>query len=331
MKVALVGAGAIGGCIASRLARHGQPVSLLVRPGQVTTLAERGLRMREGGTVHATQHAVAADGAAFGVQDLVFLCVKGHGLQAAAAQFAPLIGPGTTIVSALNGIPWWFCEGLPGPLQGRHLQRVDPGGRLARLLPAAQTVGCVVYVAAHVDADGVVTPAPGDRLVLGDAVPGTNGAPAPRAPAVVDLLAAAGFAPQLAASIHRETLVKLWGNLAANPIGALCGATIDKVLAQPLLAGLATQMMQEFAQLASALGLNLGMDVAERQQGMRRLAGVKSSMQQDMEAGRLLELDGIVGAVAEIGDLLGVDTPFIDAVLGLLQQRAAQAGLWRPP
>lgn len=327
MKVALVGAGAIGGCIASRLVRHGQAVSLLVRPGQVAALAERGLRMREGGSVHTTRHAVAAEGTAFGVQDLVFLCVKGHGLQAAAPQFAPLIGPQTTIVSAINGIPWWFCDGLAGPLQGRQLQRVDPGGQLARLLPAAQTVGCVVYVAAHVDADGVVTPAPGEWLVLGDALPGA----APRAPAVVALLGAAGFAPQLAASIHRETLVKLWGNLAANPIGALCGATIDQVLAQPLLAGLATRMMEEFAQLAGRLGLDLGMDVASRQHDMRRLAGVKSSMQQDMEGGRALELDGIVGAVAEIGDLLGVDTPFIDAVLGLLQQRAAQAGLWAPP
>lgn len=327
MKVALVGAGAIGGCIASRLARHGQPVSLLVRPGQVAAVAERGLRMREGGSVHTTHHAVAADGAAFGPQDLVFLCVKGHGLQAATAQFAPLIGPQTTVVSAINGIPWWFCDGLPGPLQGRHLQRVDPGGRLARLLPAAQTVGCVVYVAAHVDAEGIVTPAPGERLVLGDALPGG----APRAPAVAALLGAAGFAPQQAASIHRETLVKLWGNLAANPIGALCGATIDQVLAQPLLANLATRMMEEFAQLAGRLGLDLGMDVATRQHDMHRLAGVKSSMQQDMEAGRALELDGIVGAVAEVGDLLGVDTPFIDAVLGLLQQRAAQAGLWTPP
>jgi len=327
MKVALVGAGAIGGCIASRLARHGQPVSLLVRPGQVAVVAERGLRMREGGSVHTTHHAVAADGAAFGPQDLVFLCVKGHGLQAAAAQFAPLIGPQTTVVSAINGIPWWFCDGLPGPLQGRHLQRVDPGGRLARLLPASQTVGCVVYVAAHVDAEGIVTPAPGERLVLGDALPGG----AARAPAVAALLGAAGFAPQQAASIHRETLVKLWGNLAANPIGALCGATIDQVLAQPLLASLATRMMEEFAQLAGRLGLDLGMDVATRQHDMHRLAGVKSSMQQDMEAGRALELDGIVGAVAEVGDLLGVDTPFIDAVLGLLQQRAAQAGLWTPP
>ncbi|WP_326534575.1 ketopantoate reductase family protein [Pseudorhodoferax sp.] len=323
MRVALVGAGAIGGCIASRLARSGQPVSLLVRPGQVATLNAHGLRMREHGAVHATRHVASADGAALGPQDLVFLCVKGHGLRPAAAQIAPLVGPHTTIVSALNGIPWWFFDGLPGPLHGRQLQRVDPDGLLARQLPAAQTVGCVVYVAAHVDAEGVVTPAPGDKLVLGDAVPGSG-----RAAAVVERLRAAGFAPEMADSVHRETLVKLWGNLAANPIGALSGATIDAVLQQPLLAQLATRMMEEFALLAGRLGLDLGMDVAQRQQGMRRLAGVKSSMQQDMEAGRALELDGIVGAVAEIGDLLGVDTPFIDAVQGLLQQRAAQAGLW---
>lgn len=325
MKVALVGAGAIGGCIASRLARSGQEVALLVRAGQVAALAAQGLRMREHGTVHRTQHVVAADGAALGPQDLVFLCVKGHGLRPALAQIAPLVGPQTTVVSALNGIPWWFCEGLPGPLQGRTLRRVDRDGALARQLPAAQTVGCVVYVAAHVDAGGVVTPAPGDKLVLGDAAPGSG-----RCAPVAALLGAAGFAAQTSDAIHRETLVKLWGNLAANPIGALCGATIDQVLAQPLLAQLATRMMQEFAQLAGRLGVDLGMDVAQRQQGMQRLAGVKSSMQQDMEGGRALELDGIVGAVAEMGDLLGLDTPFIDAVLGLLEQRAAQAGLWTP-
>ena len=327
MRVALVGAGAIGGCIASRLARSGQAVSLLVRPGQVAALSARGLRVREDGVLHTTHHAVSADAGALGPQDMVFLCVKSHGLQAAAAQFAPLVGPRTTVVSALNGIPWWFFDGLAGPLQGRHLHCVDPDGALARRLPAAQTVGCVVYVAAHVDADGVVNPAPGDRMVLGDAMPGASPA---RAPAVAELLGTAGFQVQLAPSIHHETLVKLWGNLAANPIGALSGATIGTVLHEPLLAGLATRMMEEFTQLASRLGLDLGMAVADRQQGMRRLAGVKSSMQQDMEAGRPLELDGIVGAVAEIGDLLGLDTPFIDAVLGLLQQRAAQAGLWAP-
>lgn len=327
MKVALVGAGAIGGCIASRLARSGRDVSLLVRPGQQAALAERGLRMRDGDAFHTTQHAVAADAAELGRQDVVFFSVKAHALVKAAAQLAPLIGPQTTIVSAMNGIPWWFFAGLPGPLQGQTLDTVDPHGILARVLPPAQCVGCVVYVAAHVDEDGVICPAPGDKLVLGDAVAQA----AARAPQVVELLRAAGFLPELVDSIHRETWVKLWGNLTANPIGALTGTTIGGVLANPLLRQLATRMMEEFQALALRLGLDLGMAVDQRLQAMHRLAGVKSSMQQDMEAGRALELDGIIGAVAEVGDRLGMDTPFIDAVLGLLQERAANAGLWMRP
>ncbi|KQP18391.1 ketopantoate reductase family protein [Pseudorhodoferax sp. Leaf267] len=327
MQVALVGAGAIGGCIASRLARSGQDVSLLVRPTQATALAERGLRMRDGERFHTTRHRIAADAAELGQQDLVFISVKAPALVASAAQLAPLIGPQTTIVSAMNGIPWWFFAGLPGPLHGERLDTVDPQGELARVLPPAQCVGCVVYVAAHVDADGVICPAPGDKLVLGDAV----STDAPRAPQVVELLRAAGFAPERAASIQRETWVKLWGNLTANPIGALTGTTIGGVLANPLLRALATRMMEEFQALAQRLGLDLGMEVEQRLQAMQRLAGVKSSMQQDMEAGRALELDTIIGAVAEVGDRLGMDTPFIDAVLGLLQERAANAGLWSRP
>lgn len=328
MKIALVGAGAIGGCIASRLARSGRDVSLLVRPGQAAALAERGLRMRDGGAFHTTRHRVAVDAAELGQQDIVFVSVKAHALVRAAAQLAPLVGPQTTIVSAMNGIPWWFFAGLPGPLHGQRLDTVDPDGLLARVLPPPQCVGCVVYVAAHVDAEGVICPAPGDKLVLGDAVvqPG-----AARAPQVVELLRAAGFLPELTASIQRETWVKLWGNLTANPIGALTGTTIGGVLANPLLRQLATHMMEEFQALARRLGLDLGMTVAQRLQAMQRLAGVKSSMQQDMEAGRPLELDSIIGAVAEVGDRLGMDTPFIDAVLGLLQERAANAGLWLRP
>jgi 2-dehydropantoate 2-reductase len=233
------------------------------------------------------------------------------------------------ILSALNGIPWWFFEGFDGPLRGRRLRSVDPAGEIARALPPEQSVGCVVYLAAYVDADGIVCPSPGEKLVLGDAMPGTGSLL--RAERIASLLRKAGFAPEIAKSIQREVWVKLWGNLTANPIGALTGSTIEGMLHNHYTLRLVTSMMAEARALANYLGLDLGMDIPQRMQGMRRLVGVKSSMLQDIEAGRALELDTIIGAVSEIGDMAGVDTPFIDAVLGLIQQRAGHLGLWKPP
>ncbi len=327
LKTTLIGAGAIGGMLASRLQAAGTPVSLLVRPGQVAALAERGLRMREHGEVRTTWHRVTADARELGVQDVVFICVKAPALVQAVASFAPLIGPDTVIVSAMNGIPWWFFDGFDGPLRGRQLRTVDPRGEVARHLPPSQCVGCVVYLAAYVAADGVVTPAPGEKLVLGDAVARPDQG---RVERIAAGLRAAGFAPEIAGSVQRETWVKLWGNLTANPIGALTGATIEGMLHNPYTLRLVASMMEEAQTLARYLGIDLGMDVPQRMQGMRRLVGVKSSMLQDIEAGRALELDTIIGAVSEIGDLAGIDTPFIDAVLGLIQQRAGNAGLWKP-
>jgi len=329
MKTTLIGAGAIGGMIASRLARSDAPVSLLVRPGQAVRLREQGLRMRENGEVHTTRHQVATDAAELGVQDLVIISVKAPALVQAATRFAPLIGPDTVILSALNGIPWWFFEGFEGPLRGRRLRSVDPAGEIARALPPEQSVGCVVYLAAYVDVDGIVCPSPGEKLVLGDAMPGTGSLL--RAERIASLLRKAGFAPEIAKSIQREVWIKLWGNLTANPIGALTGSTIEGMLHNQYTLRLVASMMAEARALANYLGLDLGMDIPQRMQGMRRLVGVKSSMLQDIEAGRALELDTIIGAVSEIGDLAGIDTPFIDAVLGLIQQRAGNAGLWKPP
>ncbi|WP_076998051.1 ketopantoate reductase family protein [Variovorax sp. KK3] len=322
MRITLVGPGAIGGAIASRLLRGGVELSLLASPRGAAVLRREGLRVREGGVLYHDHPPVAEDASELGPQDLVILCLKGHALAEGARSLAPLVGPQTLVVAAQNGIPWWFFEGFGGALAGRRLQSVDPHGEIARNLPASQCVGCMIYIAAYTDDEGVIHAGGHSRLVLGEAVD-AGGQALARAVAVLER---SGLEIRQSDQIRREVWLKLWGNLTVNPLSALTGATIDRMVADPLVSQLIGRMMDEARSLTDALGIDLGMRTEERIAGMRALGPVKTSMLQDMEAGRAPEIGAIIGAVAEIGDLLDIDTPFIDAVLGMVRQRAASAG-----
>jgi 2-dehydropantoate 2-reductase len=318
-NITVIGPGAIGGVLASQLARSGAAINVLATPRSTRAIREHGLRLVDNGTLHVTHPRVTDDARELGVQDLVLLCLKGHSLGEAVAGFAPLIGPETVIVPALNGIPWWFFEGFGGALQGRRLRTVDPAGDIERILPSRQCAGCVVYIASSVDAEGVVHPRARRRLVIGEAVPGAASA---RMEDAALLLERAGFEIQRTTQIRREVWLKLWGNLTMNPLSALTGAEVDRMVADPQVRGLVARMMEEARRVVEGLGIDLAMSTEARLAELDVLGPVRTSMLQDLEAGRAPEIDAIIGAVAEIAALLRIDTPFIDGVLGLVRQRA---------
>jgi 2-dehydropantoate 2-reductase len=250
------------------------------------------------------------------------LCLKSGVLPTVATSLRPLIGPQTLIISAMNGLPWWYFHAAAGELAGTQLLSIDPTGAVAAALPAAQCLGCVVHLSSSVDAQGVVQHGKGKRLILGDPSAAQDAGPS-RSEGVARLLESAGFAVERSANIRQDIWLKLWGNLTMNPISALTGSTADLILDDPHTLGLVKAMMVEAQVIGQHLGFKMDMTVDERIAITRQLGAFKTSMLQDLEAGRPLEVDAIVAAVSEVGQQLGVHTPFINAVLGLVRQRAA--------
>jgi 2-dehydropantoate 2-reductase len=325
-KICIVGLGAVGGVFAAWLKR-GAPeleLSALARGATLAAVGAGGLRCEQGDAGFTVPLVAADDPAALGVQDLVVLAVKGPALAAVAPAVAALCGPHTRVLSAMNGVPWWFLHGLAGRAAGLALESVDPGGQLARLIPAARVIGGVVHFSATTPAPGVVRHVSGQGLIVG--------APGRVRDDVVDALAAllgrAGFAVTCSDRIQRDIWFKLWGNMTMNPVSALTGATADRVLADPLVVGFISAVMLEAQAIGAAIGIPIDQRPAERHQVTRKLGAFKTSMLQDVEAGRPLELDALVGAVREIGQQLGIGTPNIDALLGLARLMARQRGLY---
>lgn len=322
---AIVGAGAIGGLLAAALSRAGMTVSAFARGATLDALRAHGVRVLDEQGEESPPVAIAAsdDAAELGVQDYVVIALKAQALPALAARIAPLVGPHTVIVAAMNGLPWWFTHGLAGPLDGVLLDAVDPAGAVSAALPPAQAIGCVVHLSASSGGPGIVRRGRGNRLIVG----------APDAALDVDAtriaaaLAAGGFDVETTSAIRAEIWAKLWGNMNMNPLSALTGSTADRLLDDPLTRELALRMMEEAAEIGGKLGLNTGMSSAERMAVTRTLGAFKTSMLQDLEAGRPLELGPILGVFPELGRKLGVPTPYCDTVLGLLRQRAANSGL----
>lgn len=325
MKVCIVGAGAIGGCLGTRLALNGGvAVSALARGATLSALKAHGWRMDSGGQrLQAPVAAASGDASALGVHDLVIVAVKGQALGALAPSLAPLVGPGTVILPAMNGVPWWFCEGLAG-FRGGPLDSVDPGGSVAAALPFDRVLGCVVHAAASMPEPGRVLHRMGAGLIVGEPRGGTSA----RAQAVVDLLAHAGFDATLSANVRQDIWFKLWGNLTMNPVSAITGATLDRILADPLVRGFCSAAMSEAAAIGARIGCPIEQSPEDRHAVTTRLGAVKTSMLQDAEAGRAIELDAIVGAVQEIGRRLGLATPNIDALLGLARLFGRVHGLY---
>ncbi len=313
MKMAIVGAGSIGGLIGARLASAGRAdVCALARGATLHSLQTQGWRLRSpDGDLHAPARASDTP-AALGVQDVVVLAVKAPALAALAPQLGPMMGLHTLVVPAMNGVPWWFCDRVPG-FEGRPLSSVDPQGSLGQHLRAEQTIGCVVHASAFTPEPGLVQHRMGRGLILGEAWGGRS----PRVQALCDVLADAGFDTTHSDHIRRDMWFKLWGNLTMNPVSALTGATMDQVLADPQLLAFCSQAMHEASSIGARVGCPIEQSPEERHVITAQLGAVKTSMLQDVEAGRPIELDAIVTAVHEIGSALGEPMPAISALLGL--------------
>ncbi|MEY2800622.1 MAG: putative 2-dehydropantoate 2-reductase [Pseudomonadota bacterium] len=323
MKVCIYGAGAIGGWIGARLARQGAQVSAVARGATLVALKDKGLRLELKGEhiavpVQASEHA-----ADLGSQDLVVVAVKAPAMAAVAAGIGPLLGPDTVVLTAMNGVPWWFFEGF-GARAGTRLQAVDPEGAIARAIPARHIVGGVVHASCALEGPGHVRHHFGNGLIVGE----PSGQATPRAQSLVDTLQAAGFDATLSAQIQKDVWYKLWGNMTVNPVSAITGATTDRILDDPLVRGFISQVMLEAREIGARIGIPIAQEPEDRHAVTRKLGAFKTSMLQDVEAGRAVELDALVTAVQEIGRLTGVPTPTTDILLGLARLHARQRGLY---
>ena len=324
MKVCIVGAGAIGGFIGARLAAAaGVQVSAVARGATLQSLQRHGWRLNTAaGLVQAPTHATA-DAADLGPQDLVVIAVKGPALTQAAQGLAPLFGPDTVVMPAMNGVPWWFCQDVPG--MGREpLQSVDPGGRIASAIAFERVLGCVVHASTATSEPGLVQHRMGQGLIVGE----PRGGRSRRAQAVVDLLARAGFDATQSDDVRYDIWYKLWGNMTMNPVSAITGATIDRIHADPQVREFCSAAMREAAALGARIGCSIEQSAEDRHAVTARLGAFKTSMLQDVEAGRPIELDAIVSAVREIGARLGQPTPNIDILLGLTRLFGRVHGLY---
>ncbi|WP_137891025.1 2-dehydropantoate 2-reductase [Ramlibacter sp. 2FC] len=322
-KVCIYGAGAIGGWLGVKLAQAGCALSVVARGATLEALNAQGLRLRQGEQVSAVPVRASAHPADLGVQDLVVLAVKAPALAGVARAIAPLLGPDTVVLTAMNGVPWWFFEGFGGPLAGTRLAAVDPEGAIAAAIPARQVIGCVVHASCSVDAPGLIRHHFGAGLIVGE----PSGERSARVLALVDLLARAGFAASLSEQIQKDIWYKLWGNMTVNPVSAITGATTDLILGDELVRGFISSVMLEAKEIGARIGIPIDQQPEDRHAVTLKLGAFKTSMLQDVEAGKPVELDALVTVVRELGQLTGVATPFTDALLGLARLQARVKGL----
>jgi 2-dehydropantoate 2-reductase len=322
LRIAVYGAGAIGGLLGARLATAGVEVGLIARGAHLAAIRARGLELRHAGESLLVHPAATDDPAELGQQDYVIVTLKAHQVPGVVAAMQPLLGPETAVVTAVNGIPWWYFFGLEAPFRDRRLASVDPGDAQWRGIGPERVIGCVVYPAAEVVAPGVVELIDGDRFSLGE----PTGARSARVERLARALVAAGFTAPVRPRIRDEIWVKLWGNLSFNPISALTGATLDVICADPGTRAVARAMMVEAQAIAERLGVRFPIDVDRRIDGAAAVGPHRTSMLQDLERGRPLELDALVAAVQEMGRMVESPTPTIDTVLALTRLRATIAG-----
>jgi 2-dehydropantoate 2-reductase len=325
MKICIFGAGAIGGYMAVKLVQAGADVSLVARGPHLAAMKERGLTLIEEGSDPVTVPVTASDDPAeLGPQDYVIVTLKAHSVPPVVDRMQPLIGPDTTIVSGVNGVPWWYFHKLEGPYEGTRLAAVDPGDAQWNGFGPDRVLGCVVYPAAEVIEPGVIKHIEGNRFSLGE----PDGSKSDRAQALSQALSAAGLRAPVRPRIRDEIWVKLWGNLSFNPISALTHATLDVLCTDPGTRAVARGMMLEAQEIAEKLGVKFPIDVEKRIDGGAAVGAHRTSMWQDLDAGRPMEIDALVTAVQELGRLTQTPTPTIDTVLALVQLRARSAGLY---
>lgn len=323
MKVCIVGAGAIGGLIGTRLAANtGCEVSALARGETLAALNAEGWRLRQGDRLVTGKARASSDARKLGPQDLVVVAVKAPAMAAIAAQIGPLLKADTIVLPAMNGVPWWFSQGLPA-VGDQPLQSVDPGGAIARAIPLRHVIGCVVHLSAATTEPGLVQHRNGMGLIVGE----PDGSTSPRLQSLHGLLAKAGFDVTSSDAIRHDIWYKLWGNMTMNPVSAITGATGDRMLDDPLVRGFCSAAMREASAVGARIGCVIEQDPEARHAVTRELGAFKTSMLVDVERGKPIELDAIVTAVHELGRRTGVPTPNVDALLGLTRLFARTRGL----
>ena len=310
MKFVIAGAGAIGGYIGAKLAAAGADVVLYARGPHLRAMQERGVRVRSADGDFDVRPRVSGDLASIGRADVVLLSVKAHSLTALAPDLPVLFGPDTVVVSAQNGIPWWYFHGVGGALDGLRLERVDPGGIIAAAIEPRRIVGSLAYFATDIVEPGVIHHTEGARISLGE----PDGTTSARATAIADAFVSAGFQCPVSTRFRQEIWVKLLGNVAFNPISALTGGTLEELARHPDLSGLIRDVMRETEAVAAKLDIELPISVDQRMAGAEKFGAHKTSMLQDYEAGRPMELEAVVGAVVELGGRLGVSMTATRAV-----------------
>jgi len=317
MKIAIIGAGAIGGYVGVKLALAGEDVTFIVRGANLQAIRQDGMRLvMHDGTEHVARKVRATDDyAEAGPQDLVILATKAHQLAAVAGELPRLFGPRTAVVTMQNGIPFWYFHKTGGPLEGSVVRSVDGDGQLAKLIPPERVIGCVVYPASELIAPGVVRHIEGDRFPLGE----LDGSRSERVTRISECFTRAGFKAPVLDNIRAEIWLKLWGNLTFNPISSLTHATLVDICQYPLSRGLAANMMREAQAVANKLGIEFRVPLDKRIAGAEKVGKHKTSMLQDIEAGRAPEIDALVGSVAELARLTETPTPHIDTVYALVK------------
>jgi 2-dehydropantoate 2-reductase len=323
-KVCIYGAGAIGGWMGSGLAGAGCDLSVVARGATLQALQGNGLRVQFADKTVAHRVKASASPAELGVQDLVVIAVKAPALAEVAGHIAPLLGEHTLVLTAMNGVPWWFLDGFGGSVANQKLTSVDATGEIGRLIPGKQVIGCVVHASCAMNAPAFVHHHFGNKLIIGEPAGGST----PRLLALGELLVRGGFETVVSDQVQKDIWFKLWGNMTMNPISAITGATTDKVLDDELVRGFIQNVMLEAKEIGARLGIPIDQTPADRHAVTRKLGAFKTSMLQDVEAGRSVELDALVAAVRELGQLTGVATPNTDILLGLARLHARTRGLY---
>jgi 2-dehydropantoate 2-reductase len=323
-RVAIVGAGAIGGWLGVRLSHTGCIVSALARGETLAALQRDGLQLHQDGQLQGAPVQAAASAVTLGVQDLVIVAVKAPSLPDLARGIAPLIGRHTVVLTAMNGVPWWFFNGFGGERAGTRLKTVDPEGEIERCIPARHVIGGVVHASCSVDAPGVIRHHFGNGLILGE----PSGESSERVAALVELLRRAGLNATVSPQIQKDVWYKLWGNMTVNPVSALTGATTDRILGDPLVRDFISRVMLEAKDIGARIGIPIDQQPEDRHAVTLKLGAFKTSMLQDVQAHKPVELDALVTVVRELGQLTGVPTPFTDALLGLSRLQAQTLDLY---
>jgi len=317
MKICVFGAGAIGGFLGARLIRAGLDVTLIARGAHLDAIREKGLHMIEDGETYTVEGRAVGTPLEAGPQDVVFSTVKSHSAYEAAQTMAPMLGPDTVVVTAMNGIPWWYFHGEKGRFENHCLESVDPGGHQWDAIGPERAIGCVLYPATEIVAPGIIRHMEGTRFILGE--PG--GEKSARCKAIAEVLTAAGLKAPISPRIRDDIWIKLWGNLAFNPISVLSGLTLGEIVADDKWRGEVRAVMLEAREVGERLGVRFRIDVDRRIEGSGEIGAHKTSMLQDFEAGREMEIDALVTVIQEIGRLVQVSTPRIDDMLDKLRAK----------